>query len=61
VSGGQIVAFATLPDKKLVTFRAMIRVQVAPLGAATLVHLPALALVSPLEAFGWLFRLRRAR
>jgi hypothetical protein len=39
----------------------MIRVQVAPLGAVTFVHLPALALVSPLETFGRLFRLRRAR
>jgi hypothetical protein len=61
VSGSQIVAFAPLPNEKTVTFRPMVAVQVAPLGAVTFVHLPALALVSPLETFGWLFRLRRAR
>jgi hypothetical protein len=61
VSGSQIVAFAPLPNEKTVTFRPMVAVQVAPLGAVTLVHLLALALVSPLETFGWLFRLRRAR
>lgn len=61
MSGSQIVAFAPLPNEKTVTFRPMVAVQVAPLGAVTFVHLPALALVSPLETFGWLFRLRRAR
>jgi len=52
VSGSQIVAFAPLPNEKTVTFRPMVAVQVAPLGAVTFVHLPALALVSPLETFG---------
>lgn len=61
MSGSQIVAFAPLPNEKTVTFRPMVAVQVAPLGAVTFVHLPALALVSPLETFGLLFRLRRAR
>jgi hypothetical protein len=61
VSCGEIVAFAALPDEKLVAFSSMIDVQVPPLGAVTFVHLPALALVSPLESFGWLFRHRRAR